>query len=1615
MLMLALWSTTAWAITINVNVTGNQAPYVYAWDNDRNPLTDAYPGIQLSNIKKVGNKTWYYIDIDASSINLILSFGTDATKTGDITGITGNQYYEFANNNANNVTDYYDCPGGVVFESTPFVYLVDTRNWNKAYAYVWNGSNNNGWPGEEMQYLGVNGNGNKVYRWSAANINFTPTNIKFNNVDNSGNAIEEGDNRDWINGAFWSNYNWSYAMTVTGAILNSTYFPDSNLRKAITACTNVAEGDVITPDNITMLDISYDVNKGMTGKIANPTGIELFTALEELYARDNSFTHLDLTHTSTLRVLDVSGNDVLQGMRGISYCNATGHGVNVKGNNNFIKLVADDCPAWIYNAGLGSNNDNFQYISSLEYISQKNNPLDGWSSGFTAQAGLKYLDLTNTGQNAQHATTGSQISLSALTNLETLILANNKNLANVPYIKNCKKLQYIDLSNCAIARAALNSENFSGAGGSNLKYLDVSGNPLIYNLYLTDKNNLETLLMKNCSAYDWGAFESCPNLKHVDLSGCTAMVSTMWSHLNGTNHQQLQYLNLSNGTTAVSGTPINFPALDSLVVNNHNTITELNVTGHCPNYIDITNDPNLAILGITNCGLSELPENIIDLATTPALYRLDLTGNNFAIVPEIESETITTMVMNDNNLTDISTPANVKFLYAQNNNFPAGEYVLPATTLVGLDLGNNGFTKFKAENNETLKSISLAGSDDLEEIELHGNIGITQTSPTGTIEYIDGLYIKNLSNLKTLNIENSNFEKLGQLNSLQGVTGLTKLQARHNKFTTFTNGVYDLHTANVNVRNYRKADPTESSLEHLTALEYLDLAYNNLQDSVHLYRNVNLKHLDVSYNRSIDGQDDPTLGPIAKTDSEKQAILEKKGRRWMKYGKVNGKTYGTNATASQWTTHYTYLQALRERPFDMRTEDLNDTTGLYHLDLGKNVNLEYLDISYTNIHNTAAGPTYMCPGWMTEDWVTDDDLSATSATTKNTSGRWYSSWHNFVYFIPCSNLKVIHADHNNMRSLGIKYFPELDTLTCSYMYGDSEIMRDYNGSGDLRYGMGNTGTRTSIQKFKSVTWGESDGETTGDVVLEGNYPDKLRYWDLSYSGFNEIRLYPAAANNGELTYLEHVNVSGNPLNFQLHPNSTVSNYNSLDVTYCPNIRTVLAENCSDLPIVRAHNRAALDTLYLSNDPKLNTLYIQNDPLLKDNFAGLNTLTGLETLFGYNNTQWGGIDVTANTALKNLWVSNINASSIDVSHNTALEKLRVYDNSLSTLDVSHNTALTWLDLARNQVPSVNLNANAALQYFNSSNSEETLDDQSLVANSHNGGEADEVKPVSGTSKASNGGNSLSDLVFADGAPLADVRANYNDLHYINGSFANLNRIEFAHNHINGIDLSAAKNNSPAIVDEDNGRAITAECAKFIQHGTTNKVTVFYFQLENIRNQQLTGKTSTDSKNATRYLGEDGFKLEKLVEWDGTNAAPYVAPTTSGIRPKDVTIDPSNMNQYLDGNVEGSIVVLKEDSQHSAEGRATYTYNNGVDESTFYLDWTANADVPTSINVIDVAQGVTVAGSYGGLTINGADGTVVGVYDMSGRQVASETINGGTATITGLTPGVYVVNGSKVVVK
>lgn len=1706
--LFATWSTQAWA-DVTINVKAPSAPHMYVWNNNQTPLNGTFPGSVVTDTKVVNGETYYTKTFSNENTVSVIFANDNNEQTGDFSGLTGQVFFHYDGGSL----AYGNLPDDVAYESSGyFAYFVNTKNWNDVYAYIYDSNDNSyrAWPGTQMSNLHVDGGNQSVYKFGPiTDCNITPAKIIFTNYSGKQTA-----DLDFTNGGYYvySEYdNGNQNRTDLVAVIDNsritntaTYFSDAHFREGITKSLGVAEGAAFSPTDYTILDLSYD-SGSMTGKISNLSGIEHFTNLEELYAGDNDIRFIDLENATKLRILDLHHNEYLLGF-----------GTGTPSTSNHIARLPSGCLQYIdmsntrlrnYTAAAFANKvagtletfiardvyytsdpaklafNNIPSVTSLTKLKYLDvSGCDGTPVTIVAdlanmKSTLEYLDISN-----QHmTTTGADPALDGFTALETFKFNNQSTWTKALSINNCPLLTYIDVSgNTAMTGLTINNSGITTlnlpeattlTGLTALATLNVSNNPFtVLNIPQTP-NSLLTVTANDCSTMtgilaehnksklQYVTAHNCPALTDITINGADIYFNKQLNAFDATNKSTLVTLDLSNDAMSTNYALDGFTALQTIdfdnnyMEGNNNNLHEFTAT-NCPalTTVNLGGITNMQTVTLTNNGFSNSSYPLVTVDVGASNVVLDFSDNNFTDVPNIQASQINVLKLNNNQLTDINIPngCNVNYLYAQNNSFGSGDYTLPQTSLVGLDLGNNGFTKFKAENNTSLKSLALGGNTSLTEIELHGNTALTQTSPDGIIESDNGLYIKGLSSLQTLNIENSSFNKLGQQNSLEGVTGLTKLQARHNEFTTFTNGVYNLDVSGN--ANYRVADPTESSLEHLTALEYLDLAYNNLQDSVHLYRNVNLKHLDVSHNNEIHGVIDGTINPNDAAAIE--AMKVKKGYNYMKYGRVYGKDPnnpnakpmpGWNPSAAEWTAGYTNLQALRERPFDLRVEDCNDTTGLYHLDLGKNVNLEWLDISYTNIHNTSAGPTHMNPGWMDTDWVTDMGTFNGKPSSNTTTHRAYSSWHTFVYFIPCSKLKVIHADHDNMRSLGVRYFPELDTLTCSYMYGDSEIMRDYGGSGNLRYGMGNTGTQTAIKKFSSVDWDHLDSEGYPTIVLVGPsgttaasdvFPNKLRYWDLSYSGYNEVRLYPGSyATN--LPYLEYIDVSGNPLNFTTHASSanyaTTSNYNSLDVTYCPNIRTVKAENCSDLPIVRAHNRTKLDTLYLSNDPKLKALYVQNDPSLKTNFVGLNTLTGLETLFAYNNTHWGDdITFSSNNALKNLWISNINASNLNVANNTNLEKLRAYDNSLTNLSLSNNGKLLWLDVARNMLSSIDLSGNTKLQFFNISNGSDTRTQlNGSEALNHDGSDGDNLKPTTVYSanetpiSSPEDGNSLSDLALP--ASIIDARANGNDLHSITGTFANLTNIEFAHNHVNGINLSAAPN---ATVDSrDNGRTIVADFATFKKKDNNNVVQeykFYFFQLEEpeqFNGTVLTDKESKDIKIAPRHLGDDGLALDKIASWDSEN---------SGMLKSGTTITPDNMGTLLDPDqIPGNIVVLVpedvNENTNEASGRATYTYTTGASSvedqngsksqkgSKFYLDWTSNG-ITTGINIVDMPlDEVTITNTQGYLMVNGADGTPVGVYDLNGRQVASETIRGGSVTITGLTAGIYMVNGQKVLVK
>lgn len=96
-------------IRIYVKYDGGNRPYLFAFDDQGNSFTGPFPGWQLdeANSVIVGGVRWLHATVDASKINIILSYGSGATQTADINGITSDAFFSFSDGIAYDLTSTY--------------------------------------------------------------------------------------------------------------------------------------------------------------------------------------------------------------------------------------------------------------------------------------------------------------------------------------------------------------------------------------------------------------------------------------------------------------------------------------------------------------------------------------------------------------------------------------------------------------------------------------------------------------------------------------------------------------------------------------------------------------------------------------------------------------------------------------------------------------------------------------------------------------------------------------------------------------------------------------------------------------------------------------------------------------------------------------------------------------------------------------------------------------------------------------------------------------------------------------------------------------------------------------------------------------------------------------------------------------------------------------------------------------------------------------------------------------------------------------------------------------------------------------------------------------------
>ena len=1544
MLVMAICLCATWqvnAITIKV-MKGGTAPHLYAWTGtapNETKLTGNWPGTQFTT--KDDNGYWTMDIPNQTTVNLILNMGDGQPQTADylnISGVDGVASFIYDGN-----TTMYGTIPSTTFSSSK-IYFIKPPTWGTVTAKPMpNGGDQDH---QVMTYVGVDGAGLEIYSADFSHWTSRPSTVQF--YDNLGNyTANEG--MAYADGAYYSTSN---AVTYFSNIANDNAFTDVNFKAAVQEAMGTG---AVSYNSVTVLDVSNH-------NITSLAGIEKFPNLIELYAQQNDITaFINLSQNPNLERLNLASNNHIRGFNASEQTDSEGCFIRMPSNSILKYLNMSDCPVMGYFQTL-TNSNGFN-AQSIDTLIMNNCPRLGWSPAVTnLKNNLVYLEWSNNAITSSY----SVIDLTTMTKLAHLNLSKNTHVTNVKLPTN--SIEHVNISNCNIS----NDQTFVNC--NILKYIDISNNSGTAKNFKLSNNpalkvfkadnaaikqngltwttqcpNLDTLIVSNNGNMQYlNSLHYASGLKYFDMSHGDLYLQSMPTFV-GTNFPLLEYLDFSYDKITEAKTLQDFPALKTLKIggnyltSNSHGIDNITLS-NCPaiETIDVSGSLNMAEIGLVNQGYtnSNFTLPTITYSNCHLLSTLDMSNNGFTSVPELTGipSTIVSLKLNNNALTSLTMPSGspIQFLYAENNSgFSGGDYELTAEaagSLKGLDLGNNGFTSFKAVGT-ALSALMIGNNTGLTTLELHGNNNLTCTTAGTTMSEGSGLYLLGNKNLESINIENSKFNNIGANGSLNGLSKVKTLRASHNEFETFTNSNYD----NADSRSKDLATIVgKPSLEHLTGLENLDLSYNLLKDSVHLYRNTQLKRLDVSHNQ--------ILGPLPTTNDERTAMINKKLTTCLKYGvTIKGDSTGnhkigpvgksvtlTDDLRNELTQYDTYRQEYRYA--DFRPCDLRDTTGLYHLDLYYNTQLEYLDISYTNIHNTAAERKYMNPGWESspdgwDGWVSNYTPNAQYGPVK----------HHFILINRAEGLRVFKADHNNMQSLGTANNLQLDTLSATHMYGDCAFMAD-----------------VSIHGYGGYIGYGSKGFTSPNCA-------KAKYVDLSYGGY-----YSITPTN--LTNVEKLILTGNPLGGGHYPDYV------LDVTHNSKLQQLQADQCTDLQTIEAHHLDHLSTLDVTNDAYLKTLRAYNDPVLYNAQTGF--ITGLPSC----------------SALEELWVSNDNLPELDVNANTNLTTLKCYDNhKLPNLALSNNTRLSYLDFHNCKLNDINLQANQQLAYLNCNS------------------------PRVAEHLEEDGINKLSDLdIYSD--KIETVLANCNNLYRMTGlNKPTLTTLEFEQNHINGIDLSNTGLNASTLKDADNGRTIVADYTIVTVKDANNNAThynLYFFQLDSLAGSDggvfIGNKYSQDPLKDNAYredLNYEGMVSSQITNWTANAKLLNTNSKNSPVNLDDVEslIDPDR--------VIGTIVVLDEGPKH-----AEYTYDTGVSGhiSTYYLDWDAPS-VITAVTEIETDNKPTVIGGTGVITIQAPEGTAIMVYDMAGRLVQQTTAGGGDVVIDGMSPGVYIVNGEKVIVK
>lgn len=204
--------------TITVNVSCDDAPYLYAWNDSGAELLGTWPGTKLTETTtaKDGTKFWT-ATFTKVPVHVIINNG-EGVQTANIEGLTHDSYYTFdpaitdMEKNWTDITSQYyqpivnlpECakerPGHI------YAYFQGNKDYDTPYTWVWgdndkNFCTNQEWPGDKLIKAGTDADQHAVWLWDGGELQEgaeLPTGILFSN-----NGSPQTENFEFVNGGYY--------------------------------------------------------------------------------------------------------------------------------------------------------------------------------------------------------------------------------------------------------------------------------------------------------------------------------------------------------------------------------------------------------------------------------------------------------------------------------------------------------------------------------------------------------------------------------------------------------------------------------------------------------------------------------------------------------------------------------------------------------------------------------------------------------------------------------------------------------------------------------------------------------------------------------------------------------------------------------------------------------------------------------------------------------------------------------------------------------------------------------------------------------------------------------------------------------------------------------------------------------------------------------------------------------------------------------------------------------------------------------------------------------------------------------------------------------------------